>query len=196
MHAGPFIEQEVEANGKLRLFSLYVDFAASVHVRWAATTVTKLAGPRWKTSVEMWNLDSLGNSQQLRQITIQEAGDADVLIIALSSLDRREPKLIEWLDAVSAGKGDRPGSGLFISLLGDEEHEADELGWTVNQFMRCAQRMGRDFIWHWLGRGAVNDTACLNDSVEKFLSRKQSRFNMAWNQETPLVRQMNVRSRV
>jgi hypothetical protein len=183
MHAGTFIEQEVEANGKLRLFSLYVDFAASAHARWAAGTITKLAGPRWKTSNEMWNLDSLSNSQQVRKITIQEAVDADVLIVALSSLNQREPKLIEWLEAVVNGKTERQVSGLFIGLLGDEEHEAGELGWTVKQFMRCAQGMGRDFIWHWLGRGAVNDTTCLNDSVDKFLSRKQSQFNMAWLQE-------------
>jgi len=184
MHSETFIEQDVAANGKLRLFSLYVDFAASAHARWAAGTITKLAGPRWKTSNEMWNLDSLSNSQQVRKIAIQEAVDADVLIVALSSLNQREPKLIEWLEAVVKGKTERPVSGLFIGLLGDDEHEAGELGWTVKQFMRCAQGMGRDFIWHWLGRGAVNDTACLNDSVEKYLSRKQSRFNMAWLQET------------
>jgi hypothetical protein len=183
MHAETFIEEEKEANGKLRLFSLYVDFAASVHARWAAGTITKLAGPRWKTSNETWNLDSLIASQQVRKITIQEAADADVLIVALSSLDRREPKLIEWLDALAAGKAERPVSGLLIGLLGDEEHEAGELGWMVKQFMRCAQGMGRDFIWHWLGREAVNDTTCLNDSVEKFLSRKQSLSDMTWLQE-------------
>ncbi len=184
MHTETFIEEEKETNGKLRLFSLYVDFEASVHARWAAGTITKLAGPRWKTSNEMWNLDSLNASQQVRKITIQEAVDADVVIVALSSLDRREPKLIEWLDALVAERTERPASGLLIGLLGDEEHETDELGWTVKQFMRCAQGMGRDFIWHWLGREAVNDTACLNDSVEKFLSRKQSQFNMTWLQES------------
>jgi hypothetical protein len=132
----------------------------------------------------MWNLDSLNSSPQLRKITIQEAADADVLIVALSSLDQREPKLIEWLDALMDGKTERPVSGLLIGLLGDEEHEAGELGWTVKQFMRCAQSAGRDFIWHWMGQGAINDATWLDDNVEKFSSRKQSRFNMAWLQET------------
>lgn len=175
--------QKMEADGKLHLFSLYVDFAASVHARWAVGTITKLAGPCWKTSTEMWNLDSLNASQAVRKLTIQEAADADVLIVALSSLDRRESKLIEWLDALVAGKSEHPVSRLLIGLLGDEEHEAGELEWTVKQFMRCAQKMGRDFIWHWIGRGAINDTTWLDDSVEKFLSRKQSLFNMAWLQE-------------
>ncbi|MGB7767870.1 MAG: hypothetical protein WBN22_03335, partial [Verrucomicrobiia bacterium] len=104
--------------------------------------------------------------------------------VALSSLDQREPKLVEWLGALAAGKLESPVSGLFIGLLGDEEHEAGELEWTVKQFMGCAQRMGRDFIWHWMGQGAINDTTWLDDNVGKFLSRKQSRFNMNWLQET------------
>ncbi len=184
MHTETFIERETEANGKLHLFSLYVDFAASLHARWTTGTIAKLASPRWKTSAEMWNLDSFHASQPVRKIMIQEATDADVLIVALSSLDQREPKLVEWLGALAAGKLESPVSGLFIGLLGDEEHEAGELEWTVKQFMGCAQRMGRDFIWHWMGQGAINDTTWLDDNVGKFLSRKQSRFNMNWLQET------------
>jgi hypothetical protein len=113
---------------------------------------------------------------------IQDAAAADVLIIALSSLDQRESKLVEWLEALMDRKADRPGSGLMIGLLGDEDHEAGELGWTVKQLIRCAQRMGRDFIWHWMGREAINDTTWLNESVEKYLSRKESWFNLNWLQ--------------
>jgi hypothetical protein len=53
MHTTTFIEQETEANGKLHLFSLYVDFETSMRARWATGTINKLAGPRWKTSREM-----------------------------------------------------------------------------------------------------------------------------------------------
>ena len=184
MHAETFIEQEAQADEKLRLFSLYVDFAASMRARWVGSTITKLVGPRWNTSSEMWALDFFQTSQSIREMMLQGAIDADVLIVALSSLDRRESELIEWLNTLADKKAELPVSGLFIGLLGDEDHEAGELGWTVKQFIGCAQRMGMDFIWQWMGPEAINDTTWLADNVKKFLSRKQSRFSMAWLQNT------------
>jgi hypothetical protein len=181
MNTETFIKPEMPANTKLRLFSLYVDFAASVRARWASGTITKLVGPRWKTCSETWNLDSFKASQQkIGRIILQDAAAADVLIVALSSLDQREPKLVEWLNALAGRKSQRPSSGLFIGLLGDEDHDAGELRWTVQQFIRCAQKMGMDFIWHWMGQEAISETTWLTDNMEKFLSRKESQFNMAW----------------
>lgn len=145
--------------------------------------IIKSALPRWEASAEMWALDFFRSNQPIKGMMLQGAVDADVLIVALSSLDRREPKLVEWLNALADQKAELPVSGLFIGLLGDEDHEAGELGWTVKHFMSCAQRMGMDFIWHWMGREAINDTTWLTDNVEKFLSRKQSRFNMIWLQD-------------
>jgi hypothetical protein len=184
MYTETFIEQETQTNTKLHLFSLYVDFAASVRARWATGTITRMVGPRWKTSSEMWNLDCFTASHQLRKIMLQDAADADVLIIALSSLDQRQPRLIEWLSALAENKTEHRVSGLFIGLLGDEDHEAGELEWTVKQFMGCAQKMGRDFIWHWMGQEAINDTTWLVDDVGKTLSRKRSSPNTVMLQET------------
>ena len=175
--------EETELHVKLRLFSVYVDFAASARARWVSGTITRLVGPKWKTCCEMWHLDSFKASQGIRNIMLQEAAEADVLVIALSSLDQREPKLIEWLEALAGEKAEPPGSRLFIGLLGDEDHEAGELGWTVKQFIGCAQRMGRDFIWHWMGQEALNDITWLADNVKKFLAHKQSLAHMAWLQE-------------
>jgi len=174
-----FLEQETQADSKLRLFSLYVDFAASVRAKWASGMITKLAGSCWQTRSEMWNLDSFHAGPQVREIMLQDAVGADVLLIGLSSLDQREPKLMEWLKAVVDQKAERSVSGLFIGLLGDEDHEAGELGWTVERFIHCAQEMGRDFIWHWMGQEAINDTSWLADNVEKFLARKLCWLNMA-----------------
>jgi hypothetical protein len=39
--------------------------------------------------------------------------------------------------------------------------------------------MGMDFIWHWMGQEAISETTWLTDNMEKFLSRKESQFNMA-----------------
>lgn len=184
MHTENFLEQETQADAKLRLFSLYVDYAASLRARWASGMIAKLAGSRWKTCSEMWNLDSVKTGHQIRKILLKDAAKADVMIVALSSLDQREPNLIEWLNALAGEKAKCPGSGFLIGLLGDEDHEAGELGWTVEQFIHCAQKMGRDFIWHWMGQEATNDTSWLADNVEKFLARKLSWLNMACLQET------------
>lgn len=183
MHNETFNVEEAETKAKLRLFSLYVDFAASARAKWVSGTITKLVGPKWKTCCEMWNLNSFKASQPIRKIMLQEEAEADVLVIALSSLDQREPELIEWLNALAGERAEQPVSRLFIGLLGDEEHEAGELGWTVKQFIGCAQRMGRDFIWHWMGQEALNDMTWLADNVKKFLAHKQSLSNMAWLQE-------------
>lgn len=183
MHAENFLAGECESHAKLRLFCLYVDFAASARARWVNDIITRLVRPKWKTCCEMWNLDSVKASQSIRKMMLQEAAQADVLVIALSSLDQRELKLMEWLTALTGQQPEPPVSRLFIGLLGDEAHEAGELGWTVKQFIGCARSMGRDFIWHWMGQEALNDITWLTDNVKKFLAQKQSLSNIAWLQE-------------
>jgi len=174
MYTDTLIEPEVVRDGKLRLFSLYVDFAAAERARWVTGQIAGLAGRRWKSNAEMWNLDSLATGNPIRKMVTQDAADADVLVVAMSSLDRREPELIQWLDSLVAGKANRPASGLLIGLLGDEEHSAAELDWMVKQFLGCAQRTDRDFIWRWMGLEAMADGDWLADSVEVLLARKQS----------------------
>jgi hypothetical protein len=165
------------------LFSLYVDFAAAVRARWVTGQISRLAGEQWKASTEMWNLDSLSASEPIRKMITQEAADADVLVVAMSSLDRREPELIQWLDSLIAGTTDRPVSGLFIGLLGDGKGQAVELDWTVKQFLRCARWMERDFIWRWMEQGAINDCDWLADSVEMLLTRKRAAADGAFLQK-------------
>ena len=161
------------AEKKLRLFSLYVDFAAAVRARWATNHVTQLAGGQWKASTEMWNLDSLTTSEPIRKMIVRDAADADVLIVAASSLDRRETELVWWLDEVAAVKTARPAAGLFIGLLGDDLDQAGELDWTIKQFLRCAGALDRDFIWRWMEREAMDSDEWLADSVAALLARKQ-----------------------
>ena len=158
MHSETLIEREVLADRRLRLFSLYVDFAAAVRARWATGQIARLAGGHWKSTTEMWNLDSVAASNPIRKMIAQDAADADVLVVAMSSLDRRTPELIQWLDSLTVCKANRPVSGLFIGLLGDEEQPAGELDWTVKQFLRCAQGMDRDFIWRWMEKDAMADS--------------------------------------
>jgi hypothetical protein len=174
MQTDTLTKPEVVTNGRLRLFSLYADFAAAGRAKWATSQITRLAGEQWLSSTEMWNLNSLVTSDSIRKMITQDAANADVLVIAVSSLDRREPELVRWLDSLTIGKGNRPVAGLLIGLFGDEEHPAGELEWMVKQFMSCAQRTGRDFIWHWMGQEAMDDTSWLADHVANLLGRKLS----------------------
>ena len=131
MNAETMVEPKLVVDRRLRLFSLYVDFASAIRARWATGQITGLAGERWKTSTEMWNLDSLTTSEPIWKMITQDAAQADVLIVAMSSLERRTPELIPWLDSLTVCKANRPVSGLFIGLLGEEDQPAGELDWTV-----------------------------------------------------------------
>ena len=171
MNNETLIESETVRYGKLRLFSLYLDSAAAVRARWATSQISRLAGGRWKSSTEMWNLNSLFASDPIRTMITQDAAEADVVVIAMSSLDRRVVELIEWLDSLAA-KANRPVSGLLVGLFGDDEQMACELDWTVEQVLGCAQRNDRDFIWCWMRKEAMSDGDWLADSVKAMLSRK------------------------
>ena len=183
MNTETLVELERVTDGRLRLFSLYADYAAAMHARWATDQIGQLAGEPWKTYTEMWNLDSVTASEAIRKMVVQEAADADVLIVAISSLARRELNLAQWLDAVAAARTGRPVSGLFIGLLGDENDRAGELDWTVKQFLRCARQMDRDFIWRWMEREAMDSDEWLTDSVAALLARKQSGHEMVFLHE-------------
>jgi len=187
MNTETLIESEAGMDGRLRLFSLYVDFAAAVRARWATGQISQLAGEPWKVSSQMWNLDSLTTSGPIRKMITQDAAEADVLVVAMSSLDRRELELVQWLDALAAGKTNRPAAGLFIGLLGDESGLAGELDWTVKQFLRCSRQMDRDFIWHWMEPGVMDGNDWLTSSVEALLIRKQPGRDLAFLQETAIA---------
>jgi len=184
MHTDAYAGPETEVNGQLRLFSLYVDFAASAHARWAADAIAKLAGPRWQCSTEMWKLNSLNASESVRKMVAGDAAKADALIVAVSSLDQREPKLIEWLDSLATFKANCPVPGLLVGLFGDEENRARELGWMAEQFIYCTRRMGRGLVLHWMERDSMNDSGWLAEEVELLLARKQSAPGTALRQET------------
>ncbi len=186
MYADTLIEPELVTDERIRLFSLYVDYAAAVRARWVTSQITRLVGEHWKTPAEMWDLDLLTDSDPIQKMMSKNAAEADVLIVAMSSLDRRELELIQCLNSLTAEKSKSPVSRLFIGLLGDEKHPAGELEWTVEQFLNCAQRMNRDFIWRWMEPEAMSDGDWLADSVAALLNRKQHTCDVTfWQEATP-----------
>jgi hypothetical protein len=164
-------KEATPTKGKLHLFSLYTDFPASVRARWAAATIIKMAGRQWQSSSEMWKLDSLAVSQPIKDMLSNDAANADVIFIAVSSLEQRAPELVQWLHSLAAREPGRSVPGVLIALLGDEADQSRELDWTVKQLIRCAQQTDRNFIWHWMEKGAMDDSNWLTDSVEELFMR-------------------------
>lgn len=104
MYADTLIEPELVTDERIRLFSLYVDYAAAVRARWVTSQITRLVGEHWKTPAEMWDLDLLTDSDPIQKMMSKNAAEADVLIVAMSSLDRRELELIQCLNSLTAEK--------------------------------------------------------------------------------------------
>ncbi len=172
MDTNRFIKQPEAPNGKLRLLSLYGDLPASVRARWAAAMIARLAGPRWQTTSEMWKIDSLKVGAPIREMITNDAADADVIIVAASSLTQSEPALIQWINSWEACKNNHLFPGLIVGLLGDEETTKVDLNCVVKPLIHVAQLADRDFIWHLMENGAMNDSSWLADSVQDLLARK------------------------
>ena len=166
------VSEAAVANGKLRLLSLYDDIAASGLARWAACAVSKMAGQNWQTTSEMWKIGAIQVSEPIRQMITNDAANADVLIIATGSLD---PALMQWLDSIEAGH--RPVPGLIVALIGDDQTTIMELSRVVEPLIQSAQKLGCDFMWHWVVAGATSDSDWLTDGVEKLLERKLAANN-------------------
>jgi hypothetical protein len=172
MHLELPVMQDPATNGKLRLFSLYADLPASVCARWATCTINKLAGPDWQTSTEMWKIDSLRSSESILEMMTQDAANADVIVVAVTSLAQTDPALMEWLDSLTHWQTSRPAANLLIGLLGDDDTKTRELDRIVKPLIRCAQQTRRDFIWHWMGEDAMSDSDWLTDNIKNLLTRK------------------------
>jgi hypothetical protein len=160
------------ANGRLQLLSLYGDLPASVRARRTAGAIARLAGPHWQITSEMWKLDSLQVSRPICDMITRDSANADVIIVAAGSLPQSEPALVPWLNSLEAGRNNHPFAGLLIGLLGDDEIHAADLDGVVKLLMRFAQAADRDFIWHRMEKGTLDDAGWMADGVQALLSRK------------------------
>jgi hypothetical protein len=168
------IERLAADAGRLRIFSLHLDFPAAIRARWAASTITRLAGERWSCSSELWKLESLQTAASVRKMITAEATQADVIILAVSSLNQKELELMQWLGSLAPVAAGPQPSRLLIGLFGDETQQARELDWTVKRCMSCARLTNRDFIWHWMEESIPGEPEWLTSHIETHLARKLS----------------------
>src|SRR5215469_4813709 len=104
--------KETATNGKLHVFSIYTDFGAYRHIKWTINEIAKMGYRRWQSSSEIWKLDSLLASETMAKMLAADGAKADVLIVAINSLEYRRPELIQWLDSLAPFSSFR--SGLLI----------------------------------------------------------------------------------
>jgi hypothetical protein len=175
MRLNTLLETDRTTSRALNVFSLYVDFPAGLRAKWAASQITRRAGKRWEVSAQVWKLDSFITAGSIRNLICEEAAQADVLVVALSSLDQPEQEVIAWLKSLApARQPDVAPGGLLLGLLGDDEHWVKAKDPMVQQLAAVARRRNMDFGWQWMERDAMEDSEWLTGRVEQLLDRKQS----------------------
>src|SRR5262245_45732369 len=132
MHANTLMEPVQTQRAKLRVFTLYGDFPAGIRAKRLIHRMISLAGKDWELSAEMWKLDSVAPIGPIRDMIAEEAGESDVLLIAVSSVEQPDPAVIRWLHTLVHWKANRTIPGLLVGFPGDEEHRVDETGWFVD----------------------------------------------------------------
>ena len=179
MNAKNFISTPGANDERLRIFSVYADFAAASRIRWASARIAALASAGREPSAEMWSVSSVITTGSLGKIIVQEAAAADLLIVAMSSLDQREIGLMQWLELLPVQKKSSASQGLLIGLFGDDRNQAGELEWAVSQFSRIARESKMNFIWSWMAEEVLENADWLTGNVTDYCARKRRRIHAA-----------------
>jgi hypothetical protein len=164
---------EPRATATLRLFTLYVDFPAGFRARHLTKQIAASAGNDWRVRVEMWKLDAIGPVGPIRDMIAQEAGEADVLLVATSSLDQLDPAVVRWLESLVHWRANRAIPGLLIGLLAGDDGIVQEVNRSVRPLAAFARRTGMDFVWHTPTADTPVDSGWLADGVRRLLDAKK-----------------------
>ena len=176
MHADTLVQPRPEAKPRLRLFTLYADFHAGVRAKRVMHQLAQLARDRAASNMEMWKLDSVAPVGMIREMIAQEAGESDVLVIAMSDAVQPEPALTQWLNSLVDWKANRAVPGLLIGLLGDGERPAARESWAVEQLAAFVRRTQMDLVWRSPEPDYATDSAWLEDPLASLLARHDSAF--------------------
>src|SRR3974377_630775 len=127
MHSSIFAEAGNGAGEKIRAFVICVDNRAAAHVTWLKNQLAGLAVNGLDFSCETWRLDTVLGRSPIAETIAWKAASSDILVVATTALDRRDPALFEWLNSLAPAHGDRKSYGLLLGLLGDQKNRAAEL---------------------------------------------------------------------
>jgi hypothetical protein len=173
MESNTIVQTEAQPKSTLRLFTLYVDFAAGVRAKRAINEIKELAGAEFRVTSEMWKLDSVSPAGPIRRMIAQEAGESDVLIVAASCPSEPDLAFIEWLEFLVNWKANRMFPGLLAGLLGDEEHVVNPMNWMVNELAAFARQTRMHWQWHPGAREAWEGFYWLAGGLREVLDAKR-----------------------
>ncbi len=151
---------------RLRLFSVYEDMEAGLTAEWLSEEIRALVRNRCELLQDVWKLDLLAGFMRFREVTVDEASAADVVMLALKSLEQPAPTVCSWLETLKSRRANRTTPGLLLAILGTDEAEESQVGRSpmLDCLGHFARGAGLDFGW------AAGDAYRLRDST--WLTRK------------------------
>jgi hypothetical protein len=163
-------EQPPILRARLRQFALYDGHEAGLAARWLTSAITHHAAAAREVTRELWKFDVAHHPRQMRLMTLQDAGEAEVLIIAANDVARPEPAFLGWLAELTPWKINRPERSLLLALLDERGEQADEpcslLRAALTEF---SERAEMEFVWRPIGDYHEDDLLWLKPALARFV---------------------------
>jgi hypothetical protein len=155
---------------RLRQFAVYDDHEAGLAAKWLAAAVERHLAPAREVTREFWKFDLARHPRQMRRMTMQDAGEAEVLVIAANDVARPEPAFLDWLGELTPWKVNRPERSLLLALLDERGEQADEpcslLRAALTEFSGRAEM---ELVWRPLDDYREDDLAWLQPTLARFI---------------------------
>lgn len=155
---------------RLRQFALFDTHEAGLAARWLTTEIERCATPAREVSRALWKFDIASHRGQLRLMSLQDAGEAEVLVVVASDVARPEPVFLDWLAELTPWKCNRPERTRLVALLAETNNEP----WVPPSLLRAAlatfsHRAEVEFIWRPLEVFREDDTLWLKPALTGLL---------------------------
>jgi hypothetical protein len=178
------LEPAPPIRARLRLFALYDDYNAGLAARWLLTGIERFTASSHEIRRQMWKFDLAGHPRPMRLLNLQDAGEADVLIVAGSDVARPDPAFLEWLDELVPWKANRPERGVLLALLA--ESEPDPLAppsLLRAALLRFGHRAELELLWQPMRVYAEDDLAWFVPALERLRQSRAAGFRLATTPE-------------
>ena len=160
---------------QLRLFTIYEDSEAGVTAAWLVDEIRRYIRNRCVLLQELWKLDLIAGFVRFREITLEDAAEADVVLLSLRSLEQPVPSVCSWLESLKSQRAHRSTPGLLLAVLGTEEEEERV---AESPLMNCLQQFSRsarlEFAWAPGDAYRLRDSAWLDRKLDSVVQHRLS----------------------
>jgi hypothetical protein len=157
---------------RLRQFALYDNHEAGLAARWLTTEIERNTRSTREVSRELWKFDIAHRNGPLREMSLQDAGEAEVIVLAASDVAQPDPAFLDWLVDLTPWKANRAECGVLLALL----VEADDEPWNPPSRLRSAlmdfsQRADLEFLWRPMRLFQEDDLDWVKPSLARWAGR-------------------------